>query len=66
MPVKLFDTALTPLKHCDSLWPDVSMPALIKVEDILSKRCELEYDSQRDLNFLNCEFVLYLYYGSRN
>jgi hypothetical protein len=36
MPVKPFATAPGPLKGCDSQWSDVSMHALIQVEDVLS------------------------------
>jgi len=36
MPVKSFATALGPLKGCDSQWSDVSIRALIQVEDVLS------------------------------
>jgi hypothetical protein len=36
MPVKPFATAPGPLKECNKPWLDVSMRALIQVEDILS------------------------------
>jgi hypothetical protein len=36
MPVKPFTTAVGPLKESDSQWSDVSMRALIQVEDDLS------------------------------
>ena len=40
-PVRPFATAPGPARVCDSLRSDVSMCALIGVEDILSIPCEL-------------------------
>ena len=39
-PVRPFATAPGPIKLCDSPLSDVSMGALIREEDILSKLCE--------------------------
>jgi hypothetical protein len=50
MPVKPFTTAPGPLKVCDSPWLNLSICALIRVEDILSICCELWLDKQQCLN----------------
>jgi hypothetical protein len=44
MPVKPLATASEPLKGCHSPWSDVSIRALIQVEDVLSICCELWLD----------------------
>jgi hypothetical protein len=39
-------------ERCNSLWSDVSLRALIPVEDILNICCELWLDKQKELNSL--------------
>jgi hypothetical protein len=48
MPVKPFANAPGPLKGCDSLRLDVSMRALIQVEDILSICHDIDFISNNN------------------
>jgi hypothetical protein len=58
MSVKPFATASWPFKICDSPWSDVSVRALIGVEDILSVCCELWLNGTiKTQQLLNWELV---------
>lgn len=46
MPVKQLAPSPEPSKLWDSAWPDVTVRALIKVEDILKIYCELPRENE--------------------
>jgi hypothetical protein len=58
MLVRLFVTSTGRLKGCDSPWLDVSMHALIQLEDILRICCDLWWQTIRTQQLLNWEGVL--------
>jgi hypothetical protein len=61
MPVKPLETAATHLKYCDSLWSEVYMCALIKVDDILRTRliCDVIPNkiSSFEIGKVYCKFI---------